>query len=951
VVGLWEPALERWAPSIKLSKSHYGLHLEVMGPNTLQLNLSGKMIDSLMHAYVAVLQRVRYAQTMNFGGEKSKSSSLEEHTDHTMAVSSKLEFEPATISEEISKFQSQKQFDIMNLTTAPQYFDGDPKVVIRNLLLCEVYYKVLRIQGTLRTETSQVQEGRLAPGESLEYADKGLPQRSVCVTFTLGSFGWCENLLINYDKSKIEFVDFVSGNKSFTMTVETVLLKDTITQQDSSEVDLLLYSQYAFIDKTNINLSVQSRRKGATVCKQTVQKQDMIHHSQKVADISSADRRSHAAGDIITSFRVGSRRQYEMVERLEVGTKVFSDRQFAWQHVPHILLKQAYIRSPCGDFGARARSLLRFTVTRPALVFLLIEASSTGYNKPHPPWIHNLGFKKILLSAVARLNMEKLVKYEEYHFIPYAKYVEGGKDVLLGSPGPIGKNKFMYTVSVVDIGSIDLTEECSKVVLDQIAGHKGQDIGLAQSSWVDGRNGVCMFHGDNDKMKIGDPEASSWSGDLPTVAGQASKGYFELASQDKYGKTAYQLAYTVSTMPGLFSRTRMVKVMPQYSIINCMDESIEIRQMDEGDRITFVEPFNTTVWHKTNIAKDCKLQLRSMSSLWSFGSVNINEIGSSVFVLPPSEWFEETTNQNAVVIHVEVKLAERYENCGIVVVIWRSSREIGSALSVLNNSDMPITVQQSKIFDTDQVRDPAVRESIAKNESMYRICVPPQFWTPFGWADPSKVGEEDGSAAIELTVGAPPFGNGERLAASIGILKLHEITEIEVQLDDDGNIIVPRKSKRRNRKPKATKYSYNAGSTKKAISASLDLDTPRDDVSVVSMNDGSVSPSRYSESGRSSFAGAHSPSKFSVYSSIEEDKETDFVSTEKHFHLFVTVQAWGNGKVLRIAKSRDELGKTLQIGKNSEVSYASAGAAVVAGAVVGTFFLGPIGSMLLAGGE
>jgi hypothetical protein len=57
-VQMWEPVVELWRPDLLIKKQHQGrLDIEISASRTLQINLSGRMIDSLVKAYSLLLQR------------------------------------------------------------------------------------------------------------------------------------------------------------------------------------------------------------------------------------------------------------------------------------------------------------------------------------------------------------------------------------------------------------------------------------------------------------------------------------------------------------------------------------------------------------------------------------------------------------------------------------------------------------------------------------------------------------------------------------------------------------------------------------------------------------------------------------------------------------------------------------------------------------------------------
>jgi len=90
--------------------------------------------------------------------------------------------------------------------------------------------------------------------------------------------------------------------------------------------------------------------------------------------------------------------------------------------------------------------------------------------------------------------------------------------------------------------------------------------------------------------------------------------------------------------------------MHRFCIINCLDEAVELRQTDTRETL-FVEPFHSEGWHKTEASGSSTVQLRTQSSLWSYGSIDVNEIGGSILLLPN---VSSSSNLRLIVVHVEV---------------------------------------------------------------------------------------------------------------------------------------------------------------------------------------------------------------------------------------------------------------------------------------------------------
>jgi SHR-binding domain of vacuolar-sorting associated protein 13 len=109
----------------------------------------------------------------------------------------------------------------------------------------------------------------------------------------------------------------------------------------------------------------------------------------------------------------------------------------------------------------------------------------------------------------------------------------------------------------------------------------------------------------------------------------ASKRAFQIVHKES-GR-AEQLSYSVSPLPGLYSRTKLVTIMPQFVILNCLEEPLEVRQQlvspadgssssaghhlkapqDESKYdVLRIEPFEHRAWHKTDHRGTTKVHIR-----------------------------------------------------------------------------------------------------------------------------------------------------------------------------------------------------------------------------------------------------------------------------------------------------------------------------------------------------
>lgn len=100
--------------------------------------------------------------------------------------------------------------------------------------------------------------------------------------------------------------------------------------------------------------------------------------------------------------------------------------------------------------------------------------------------------------------------------------------------------------------------------------------GDGESSWIQGANGVALFHTDDPStVQLGIGGGAAWSSFLSLAADSAKRSCEIL---DPAVGCLYQLTYRVAPLPGVFKTTRLVTVAPQYLLVNTLRETISVRQ-------------------------------------------------------------------------------------------------------------------------------------------------------------------------------------------------------------------------------------------------------------------------------------------------------------------------------------------------------------------------------------
>ena len=100
----------------------------------------------------------------------------------------------------------------------------------------------------------------------------------------------------------------------------------------------------------------------------------------------------------------------------------------------------------------------------------------------------------------------------------------------------------------------------------------------------------------------------NWSDDIRiSMTRVQHSGSFEVIDWDT--RMAYQLAYRMRFMPGAFANTQEVVILPQFCVVNLMDE--EIMMVQRGTRqVKTYFPYQSAGWHKSDVNQSTTVQMR-----------------------------------------------------------------------------------------------------------------------------------------------------------------------------------------------------------------------------------------------------------------------------------------------------------------------------------------------------
>lgn len=270
-----------------------------------------------------------------------------------------------------------------------------------------------------------------------------------------------------------------------------------------------------------------------------------------------------------------------------------------------------------------------------------------------------------------------------------------------------------------------------------------------EGSWAKGSNNVVLFHSDNDDVQIGVDDGETWSSLISLSEVGVPKTQFEVNNPSRH--VTYPLAYSLVTLPGLFRQTQVLTVMAGFMVVNTLSEKVSLEQVFNGSSnskrdvdvdLLSVDPQCSSAWIKSLDARDMRVRLRTGSTQWSCGCVDLAGVGTTVLILPRMISTNTTAGDSGglAVVHVEVKLSDASDHSYVSIVIWSTEKEntpdsnvATASLSFQNLTDQPLTLLQA---GADKV---LTANKIEINK--FDLSVGPNSWKSFGWVDPNLKSE------------------------------------------------------------------------------------------------------------------------------------------------------------------------------------------------------------------
>jgi hypothetical protein len=572
---------------------------------------------------------------------------------------------------EVHSFQKNKCLQLTMATYAE----------ISNWLPCDIQYSLSADPGYV--ETGALQSGKT---DRLAHIDVRCGVKLSIHAGSLRTQGFAVPIDCSANSDFRMILCDARGEAALNIKVETSI-------SATRGISVIVYSPFALVDRSGLDLVVWSRAKDGV---DSLRSTFASSFKEEKATNSNGP---HSEPLLLRDLSVDSLHPF-LCSKADIGSKIYLDRQQQWSYLPSLLRGQTAVSLCCDDALTRSKAYMQFSISKggpiveevkdagadTAVVFLLFDVR----RKSLPAWVSADGFQRVPHWLCIGKLFNFKVDAEEIHFAVFAKIFSLDESVVLrGNWASRGKRASMYSVFVVPVSS---NAAGMRDVLLTLQFDRYFHSDLIARSWIEGGNGLTLFTPEDDAIRMGVLRGTVFSDYVKVGERHPSAGSFEVT--DWISRRAYQLSYRIERMLGAFSRTHVMHVMPRYVVVNCMDEVLEIRQ-HKTSGTSRVHPWSSDGWHKTDVSFDCSLQFKLGCSMWSKTTVDINEIGSSTFILPRPEGASMLAAP--IVLLVEVRQAEAGEECSVLVVVQKAAINGSAVLSIRNGSDTTVTVIQAEV--------------------------------------------------------------------------------------------------------------------------------------------------------------------------------------------------------------------------------------------------------------
>lgn len=226
-----------------------------------------------------------------------------------------------------------------------------------------------------------------------------------------------------------------------------------------------------------------------------------------------------------------------------------------------------------------------------------------------------------------------------------------------------------------------------------------RDMNIQGHQWSMGMSGMSMYFSIRERIALsiesgaGDGRyantsiKSKWTSPMD-VSNVMPKTVFSV--DELGGPRRFELAISVTVCPGVFSRTRMITLMPRYQIVNLLKRELVIAQDGCLKAETLIPSQSAVPFHLEKGSLPCKVRLGAPTTeerdsgdfedCWTNGRIELDKVGITSMRFPTSGILPA----KPMVVQAEVRLATKDQSSAVVIVLW-SANEKSNPLYLLRN--------------------------------------------------------------------------------------------------------------------------------------------------------------------------------------------------------------------------------------------------------------------------
>jgi hypothetical protein len=382
VAKQWESVIDPFEISVDLAEMNNEVVLAVNISDGLKLNLSGAVIETMLYQYSKLLWFSSRGTFVNRDDIIAIPSSSPQRKVDLVTRGMAL-LEPYRNNAWSRLLLQSVPFRQKKASLTVQH----PSNISMTNAFMSTFKYVLSFSAENRTA------GELGAGDSFIFVVPSAGPGTCKLALKLGTYDWTNEITLNLQSTNKQEVVIKKGDKEITRLVVEAWDNRSAEVVPEGHFEIVIYAVAALIDCSGFGVSAMATVNRRSVVRATHLATGIISHSDKVAEITAAYKasrtstaeipvwesgyKSQIAPQSLSDLRFDSQRNYTTAT-MKLGRKVYTDRSLVWSHIPPIFRKQLFFQTACDDYGSAISNLIVFTCSFPVFVFVMVDSAAVG---------------------------------------------------------------------------------------------------------------------------------------------------------------------------------------------------------------------------------------------------------------------------------------------------------------------------------------------------------------------------------------------------------------------------------------------------------------------------------------------------------------------------------------------------------------------------------------------